>query len=200
MFERTIKALVEPKPDNPDEVILLSPAVGLFRPSLPKGAFVTPDLKMGTLNQLQRYSSLVVPIGARGAVLEQLVNDGVNRVQYKTPLLAIGTRTVDLSNDESETRANGLGPGGQAAGDIVVKSPTDGVFYRRPDPQTAPYVEVGDVIEPGAQLGLVEVMKCFNQIRLEGDGLPTRCEVLQIQAEDANEVAFGQVLFVLRSA
>ncbi len=199
MFERTMKALVEPNPDNPDEVILLSPAVGLFRPSLPKGAFVTPDLKMGTFNQLQRFSSLVVPQGARGAVLEQLVNDGVNRVQYKTPLLAIGTRTAEFDQDAADTQAKGPKADGQAVGDIVVKSPTDGVFYRRPDPQTAPYVEVGDIIEPGAQLGLVEVMKCFNQIRLDQEGLPSRCEVLQIKAEDANEVAFGQVLFVLRS-
>ena len=64
MFEDTVKALVEPDSENPEQKILLSPAVGLFRPQLPKGAFVTPDLKIGTFNQLQRFSDLVVPQGA----------------------------------------------------------------------------------------------------------------------------------------
>ena len=50
-----------------------------------------------------------------------------------------------------------------------------------------------------AQLTLVEVMKCFNQIRLDGNGLRERCEVAEILVDDASEVALGQVLFVLRA-
>ena len=61
----------------------------------------------------------------------------------------------------------------------------------------------GKIVTPGlfspyGQLGLVEVMKCFNQIRLEGDTLPDQCEVIQIPAEDGCEVTLGQVLFVLK--
>ena len=86
-----------------------------------------------------------------------------------------------------------------AAGELTVKSPTDGIFYRKPDPESPPYVAVGDVIELGAQLGLVEVMKCFNQIRLQEDSAPARCEVVAIPVEDGSEVKLGQVLFVLKA-
>jgi biotin carboxyl carrier protein len=199
MFEDTVKALVEPDSENPEQKILLSPAVGLFRPQLPKGAFVTPDLKIGTFNQLQRFSDLVVPQGARGAVLEQLVADGVNKVQYRTPLLRIGAATAEqmqaVAGDEEESE----GTLGAAAGEITVLSPTDGIFYRKPDPESPPYVAVGDVLDPGAQLGLVEVMKCFNQIRLQEDAAPHRCEVVSIPVDDGSEVKLGQVLFVLKA-
>jgi len=199
MFERTLKALVEPDLQDPERIVLLSPAVGLFRPHLPKGAYVTPDLRMGTFSQLQRFYHLLVPHGARGAVLEQLVDDGVNRVQYRTPLLRVGAAMAEQIGGGADTERDATaGTTGPAADDILVKSPTHGVFYRRPDPQSPAYVSVGDVIEPGAQLALVEVMKCFNQIRLAGDALPERCEVVQILQEDASEVALGQVLFVLR--
>ncbi len=199
MLERTLKALVEPDPENAERIVLLSPAVGLFRPQLPKGAYVTPDLSIGMFSSLQRFYQLLVPAGARGAVLEQLVGDGVNQVEYRTTLLRIGAATA-----EQMEAVTGAAEGASAApatgrtGDILVRSPTHGVFYRRPDPQSPAYVSVGDVVEPGAQLALVEVMKCFNQIRLDGDGLPGRCEVVEVPVEDAGEVALGQVLFVLK--
>ena len=200
MQERSLKALVEPDPENEEQFILMAPGVGLFRPSLPEGAFVTPDLKIGVLGRLQRFYDLCVPQGARGAVLEQLVEDGVNRVQYRTPLLRVGVAGAE----HAAAAAGGAGgtSAGQAsaAGEIVVKSPTEGIFYRRPDPTAPSYVEVGSIVEPGAQLGLVEVMKCFNRIQLEGDGLPSRLEVVSILVEDSGEVANGQPLFVLKSA
>jgi biotin carboxyl carrier protein len=43
-------------------------------------------------------------------------------------------------------------------------------------------------------------MKCFNQIRLQEDGVPERCEVVAIPVEDGSEVKLGQVLFVLKPA
>mgnify|MGYP001815505359 FL=1 len=199
MFDNTIKALVEPDSDNPEQKILLAPAVGLFRPDLPKGAYVTPDLKMGTFNQLQQFSDLVVPKGARGAVLEQLVGDGVNKVQYRTPLMRIGiAHAGQMQSADGEVGASDDATDG-GVGELTVKSPTDGIFYRKPDPESPPYVAVGDVIGIGAQLGLVEVMKCFNQIRLQEDGAPDRCEVTAIPVEDGSEVKLGQVLFVLKA-
>jgi biotin carboxyl carrier protein len=49
----------------------------------------------------------------------------------------------------------------------VVRSPIPGVFYRRPEPDAAPFVEEGDVVEAGAVVGLVEVMKQFHEIKAE---------------------------------
>ncbi len=47
-------------------------------------------------------------------------------------------------------------------------------------------------------LGLVEIMKCFNQITYGGAGLPDRGQVAEILAEDTAEVQFGQVLFRIK--
>jgi acetyl-CoA carboxylase biotin carboxyl carrier protein len=61
-----------------------------------------------------------------------------------------------------------------------------------------PYVEVGAEITTGSVLGLVEIMKCFNQITYGGPGLPQRGRVAEILAEDAAEVRFDQVLFRIK--
>jgi acetyl-CoA carboxylase biotin carboxyl carrier protein len=198
MFENTVKALVEHDTENPERTVLLSPAVGLFRPQLPRGAYVTPDLKIGTFNQLQQYSDLVVPQGVRGAVIEQLVADGVNKVQFQTPLLLIGAAAAEETDVVADQRGDETSVSTRAD-EIAVLSPTDGIFYRKPDPDSPPYVTVGDVIEPGARLGLVEVMKCFNQIRLEESSVAGSCEVVAIPASDGSEVKLGQVLFVLKA-
>jgi len=196
MWERNLKALAEPDPDHPGQIVLLSPGVGFFRPSLPQGAFVTPELTLGTFNRLQQFHDLCVPSDTRGAVLEQLIRAGVNRVEYRTPLFRVGQAQSDPAGSAPSVPAAGTEA---ASGEIIVKSPTDGIFYRKPDPSAPAYVDVGTIVEPGAQLGLVEVMKCFNRIRLEGDGLPSRCEVVAIPVNDAQEVAHGQPLFILRA-
>lgn len=53
---------------------------------------------------------------------------------------------------------------------IVIRSPIPGVFYRRPDPDSPMFVEEGDTVEPGAVVGLVEVMKQFHELRSEVKG------------------------------
>ena len=89
---------------------------------------------------------------------------------------------------------------GEAAqlGMVAVRSPTDGIFYRRPSPDEPSYVEAGDTVERGKVLGLVEVMKCFNQIAYGGepDAAP-KAVVVRVVPEDSAEVKLGQVLFVL---
>ena len=69
------------------------------------------------------------------------------------------------------------------------------VFYRRPSPDSPPYVEVGSQVSMGGMLGLVEIMKCFHHITYGGPGLPEGGEIVKILAEDASEVRFGQALF-----
>ncbi|UGS35950.1 acetyl-CoA carboxylase [Capillimicrobium parvum] len=56
------------------------------------------------------------------------------------------------------------------ADDSVIRSPVPGVFYRRPDPGSPPFVEEGDEVEPGTVVGLVEVMKQFHELRSESSG------------------------------
>ena len=73
-----------------------------------------------------------------------------------------------------------------------IKSPMVGTFYRAPAPEAPPFVEVGQTIEVGQVLCIVEAMKLMNEIKSE-----IRGKILQIPAENAQPIEFGQVLFVV---
>jgi acetyl-CoA carboxylase biotin carboxyl carrier protein len=74
----------------------------------------------------------------------------------------------------------------------TVNSPIVGSFYRAPAPDAAPYVEVGQVVEKGQVLCIVEAMKLMNEIEAE-----FRCKIVKICKENAQAVEFGDPLFVI---
>lgn len=71
-----------------------------------------------------------------------------------------------------------------------VTAPLVGVFYRSPSPDTEPYVKVGDRVEPGQVLCILEAMKLFNEITSDHAGVVTR-----IIPENGELVSLGQELF-----
>ncbi|MBO2518273.1 MULTISPECIES: acetyl-CoA carboxylase biotin carboxyl carrier protein [Limnochorda] len=77
-------------------------------------------------------------------------------------------------------------------GEIVVTAPMVGTFYRAPAPDAPPYVEVGDTVEPGQPLCIIEAMKLMNEIEAEQRG-----RVRKILVANAQPVEYGQPLFVL---
>ena len=79
-------------------------------------------------------------------------------------------------------------------GQVAVRSPMVGTFYRRPSPDDPPYVEVGGEIEMDAPLCLVEVMKLYTTIYAR-----TRGRIVRICANDAELVEYDQILFVIDS-
>ena len=80
-------------------------------------------------------------------------------------------------------------------GQIVVRSPMVGTFYRRPSPDEPAYVEVGSEVEVDAPLCLVEVMKLYTTIYAK-----TRGQVARICASDAELVEYDQILFIINPA
>lgn len=76
-----------------------------------------------------------------------------------------------------------------------IKSPMVGTFYRAPAPDAPPFVKVGDNIEVGQVVCIIEAMKLMNEIKSE-----VRGRVAQILAEDADPVEFGQGLFFIEPA
>ncbi len=80
----------------------------------------------------------------------------------------------------------------RADGLIEVRSPMVGIFYRKPAPDAAPFVEVGSQVTKGDPLCLVEVMKLFTTIEAEQRG-----RVVEIAAEDGQLVEHEQVLLVI---
>lgn len=82
-----------------------------------------------------------------------------------------------------------------ATGEIEVKSPMIGTFYRAPSPEAASYVEIGTEINPESVVCIIEAMKVMNEIKAEVKGVIT-----QVLVEDAKPVEFGQPLFKVRPA
>jgi len=74
----------------------------------------------------------------------------------------------------------------------VVPSPMVGTVYRKPSPDADPFVKVGDIVEAGQTLCLVEAMKLFNEIEAE-----FKCKVVEIVKDDATPVEFGEALFLV---
>ncbi len=74
----------------------------------------------------------------------------------------------------------------------TVKAQMPGTFYRRPDPESDPYVEEGDEVSAGDTIGLIEVMKNFNEIKTEDDG-----KISKFLVEDEEAVDAGQDLVEL---
>ncbi|GAB2652381.1 acetyl-CoA carboxylase biotin carboxyl carrier protein [Flavihumibacter cheonanensis] len=78
---------------------------------------------------------------------------------------------------------------------ITIKSPMIGTFYRRPSPDKPLFVEVGDEINPGKVVCIIEAMKLFNEIESEIKG-----KVVKILVDDASPVEYDQPLFLVEPA
>jgi acetyl-CoA carboxylase biotin carboxyl carrier protein len=78
-------------------------------------------------------------------------------------------------------------------GVTVVKSPIVGTFYRTPDPNAPPFVDVGDRIRVGQILCIIEAMKLMNEIEAEVAG-----EVVKVHRESGQPVQYGEPLFSIR--
>lgn len=87
---------------------------------------------------------------------------------------------------KADTAAAGSGNG------VEVKSPMVGTFYAAPKPGADPFVKVGDTVEVGQVLGIVEVMKLMNNIEAKTAGTVT-----EIRAENEDAVEHGQTLMII---
>jgi acetyl-CoA carboxylase biotin carboxyl carrier protein len=72
-----------------------------------------------------------------------------------------------------------------------IVAPMVGTFYRAPAPGAPPFVEVGDTVEPGQTVCIVEAMKLMNEITAEEKGI-----IKKILVENAEPVEYGQPLFL----
>ena len=80
-----------------------------------------------------------------------------------------------------------------AADEKVIKSPLVGTFYAAPAENAEPFIKVGDQVQEGKVLGIVEAMKLMNEIESEFDGV-----IEKILVENGEIVEYGQPLFVVR--
>jgi acetyl-CoA carboxylase biotin carboxyl carrier protein len=108
-----------------------------------------------------------------------------------------GTASVAAVPGPSATKEEASGDQGapKADGAMAVGSPIVGTFYRASDPNASPFVNVGDQVQVGQVLCIIEAMKLMNEIEAEVAG-----EVLQIHPENGQPVQYGDPLFTIRPA
>jgi len=75
---------------------------------------------------------------------------------------------------------------------VTVRSPMIGTFYRSASPEKPPFANVGDEIEPGKVVCIIEAMKLFNEIESEVKG-----KIVKVLVEDASPVEYDQPLFLV---
>lgn len=124
-------------------------------------------------------------------VAEEVSKQQVEQVQVSTP-----------ASQKEETFVTKEIPKQQAISEPVVEndenvveivSPMVGTFYRRPSPESDPYVEIGDAINEDTIVCIVEAMKLFNEIEAEASG-----EIIEVLVEDGELVEYGQPLFKVK--
>jgi acetyl-CoA carboxylase biotin carboxyl carrier protein len=87
-------------------------------------------------------------------------------------------------------------PMAQPAEDLhLIKSPIVGTFYAAPSPEAPPFVKVGDHIQTGQVVCIIEAMKLMNEIEADVTG-----EVARLLVENGQPVEYGQSLFAIRAA
>lgn len=91
------------------------------------------------------------------------------------------TEVVSKQKPESEEGIN------------VFKSPMVGTFYRKPSPDDPSFVSIGDIVNNGDVLCIIEAMKVMNEVQSDNGG-----EIIEILVEDSVSVEYGQPLFKIR--
>lgn len=94
--------------------------------------------------------------------------------------------TPQISKKEEESK--------NEEGVIEMKSPMVGTFYRAPSPEADPFVNVGDSVNSGKVMCVLEAMKLMNEIKAEISG-----KITAILVENGTPVEFGEPLFLIKT-
>ncbi len=100
-----------------------------------------------------------------------------------------------INDDQLATTAAGAAvaePVKDTSGYHKIHAPIVGTFYRAPSPESSPYINVGDKINVGQVISIIEAMKIMNEIESDVDGT-----VVEVLVEDASPVEFNQPLVIV---
>lgn len=138
----------------------------------------------------------LVEIAERARVSEFEYREGENRVQFRLAGAAVESTCVQEVRSAPPVSeisvATVVEPSANKTEGHSIKSPLVGVFYRAPSPDKPPFASVGDRVEEGQTLAIVEAMKMLNQIEADRAG-----RIVAILPADGEAVEFGDLLFVI---
>ncbi len=148
------------------------------------------------INEIRELIQLVKETG----VAELEVQRGENRVRIR---LAIGAATVtEYTVAGAAQTQSGSKPVQQktsapepppADNEMLVKAPIVGTFYEASSPGSPPFVKLGDSVQPGKVLCIIESMKLMNEIEAEVAGV-----VVSKLVQNGQPVEYGEALFAIR--
>ena len=122
--------------------------------------------------------------------LKRGTNGGGPPASFDEPQAMVYSQAAPLGGSAAPIAAPAVAP---ATGELEIKSPMIGTFYRAPSPEAGSYIEVGMEVTPDTVVCIIEAMKVMNEIKAEAKGVIT-----QVLLENAKPVEFGQPLFKLR--
>ncbi len=101
---------------------------------------------------------------------------------------------VPIATPAAEPASTPAEPTGESTEGLhIIKSPIVGTFYASPAPNAPPFVKLGDVVQVGQVLCIIEAMKLMNEIESEVAG-----EIVRIYVENGQPVEYGQSLFAIK--
>jgi acetyl-CoA carboxylase biotin carboxyl carrier protein len=149
----------------------------------------------------------LINLAAETGIAELEVQRGDSRVRIRRAGFASAQQEIVIAPSHSAVAAPApaslppaVEPGrdkGEKPADpnlVLVKSPIVGTFYESPSPEAAPFVSVGERVQPGKVLCIIESMKLMNEIEAEHSGIIESRLVLNGQP-----VEYGEALFAIRT-
>ncbi len=116
-------------------------------------------------------------------------------MQFAYPPMQQGYAPAPQAAPAAAAPANADAPAPAGATYHEVKSPIVGTFYRAPSPEADSYVQVGQSVQVGTTLCIIEAMKLMNEIESDASG-----KVVKIMVENGQPVEYGQVLMLVEPA
>lgn len=139
-----------------------------------------------------KLSVRVEPRGNSGTHTETIIQ----QVPVQTPFAggAIMQQPIQNLQTQVQTPAENVSEDTKSENDnyLTIKSPMVGTFYRKPAPDKAAFVNVGDNVSENSVVCIIEAMKLFNEIEAEISG-----KIVKILVDDASPVEFEQPLFLV---
>jgi len=168
----------KPNRENGDEHELVTMARGL--------AEIAAEHGLSELIVDTKETTLTIRRGGGGHMVAQVP------MQPPMQMMHMPMAHAPVASGPAPAAASAMAPAAPVVDDKahVVTSPFVGTFYRKPNPDSANYVSLGDKVDKGAVLCIVEAMKLMNEIEADVAGTITG-----ILVEDGTSVEYGQPLF-----
>jgi acetyl-CoA carboxylase biotin carboxyl carrier protein len=114
-------------------------------------------------------------------------------LEMAIPAAAPAQAAAPVSSAPVPSAASPAKPAAPESSHLLVKSPIVGTYYDSPSPEASPFVKIGDAVEPGQVLCIIESMKLMNEIEAEVAGT-----VVHKLVENGRPVEYGEALFAIR--